>query len=58
MNRIRVARWDELEDRKPAHALVADVDLVVEQRQLVKLGDDELDVVPFGQLVARHAHRR
>lgn len=29
MNKIKVANWDELADRKPAHALVGDVDLVV-----------------------------
>jgi len=29
MNRTAIARWDELPDREPAHALVAGVDLVV-----------------------------
>ena len=29
MNKISVARWDDLEDRQPTYALVADVDLVV-----------------------------
>ena len=29
MNKVAVARWDELEDRTPAYALVANVDLVV-----------------------------
>jgi len=29
MNRITIASWDELEDRKPQHALVENVDLVV-----------------------------
>jgi glutamate synthase domain-containing protein 2 len=29
MNEIQIAKWSELEDRKPAYALVADVDLVV-----------------------------
>ena len=29
MNKISVAAWDELEDRKPAYALAADVDLVI-----------------------------
>lgn len=29
MSRVRVARWSELEDRKPAYALVGGVDLVV-----------------------------
>ena len=29
VNKIAIKSWDELEDRAPAHALVADVDLVV-----------------------------
>ena len=29
MKKIAIKRWDELEDRKPSYALVADVDLVV-----------------------------
>jgi glutamate synthase domain-containing protein 2 len=29
MNKIAIKNWDELEDRLPAHALVADVDLVI-----------------------------
>ena len=29
MNRVTINNWDELEDRVPVHALVADVDLVV-----------------------------
>ena len=29
MNKIRIAEWDELEDRQPAQALVANVDLVI-----------------------------
>ena len=29
MNKIAIAKWDELNDREPAYALVADVDLVV-----------------------------
>jgi glutamate synthase domain-containing protein 2/nitrite reductase/ring-hydroxylating ferredoxin subunit len=29
MEKVRVATWDDLEDRRPAHALVANVDLVV-----------------------------
>ena len=29
MNKISIAAWDDLEDRKPAHALIADVDLVI-----------------------------
>jgi len=29
MNKLAIKKWDELEDRVPAHAIVADVDLVV-----------------------------
>jgi glutamate synthase domain-containing protein 2/nitrite reductase/ring-hydroxylating ferredoxin subunit len=29
MNKLAIANWNEIEDRKPAHALVADVDLVI-----------------------------
>ena len=29
MNKIGIKNWDELKDRAPAHALVADVDLVI-----------------------------
>jgi len=29
MNRVKVAEWGSLEDRRPAHALVGDVDLVI-----------------------------
>ncbi len=29
MNKLAIKNWDDLEDRAPAHALVADVDLVV-----------------------------
>ncbi len=46
MKKIAVAKWDELEDRKPAYALVADVDLVVVQY------DDTVSV-----LYGRCAHR-
>jgi glutamate synthase domain-containing protein 2/nitrite reductase/ring-hydroxylating ferredoxin subunit len=46
MNRISVASWDELQDRKPAYALVAGVDLVV-----VRF-DDEVSV-----MYGRCAHR-
>ena len=46
MNRISVGIWDELQDRKPAYALVADVDLVV-----VRF-DEEISV-----LYGRCAHR-
>ncbi len=46
MNKISVGTWDELQDRKPAYALVADVDLVV-----VRF-DEEVNV-----LYGRRAHR-
>ena len=46
MSNTAIARWDQLEDRKPVHALVADVDLVV-----VRF-DDEVSV-----LYGRCAHR-
>jgi glutamate synthase domain-containing protein 2 len=46
MNRIAVKNWDELEDRAPAHALVADVDLVIVRY------DDNITV-----LYGRCAHR-
>jgi hypothetical protein len=29
VNKIGIANWEQLEDRKPAHALVAGVDLVI-----------------------------
>ena len=46
MNKVEVAKWNELEDRKPIYALLADVDLVV-----VRF-DDEVSV-----LYGRCAHR-
>ena len=46
MNKIAVAQWNALEDRKPAHALVAKVDLVVTRF------DDQVSV-----LYGRCAHR-
>ena len=46
MNKTRVMSWDALEDRAPAHALVAGVDLVI-----VRF-DDEVSV-----LYGRCAHR-
>ncbi len=46
MNKIAIKKWDELADREPEHALVADVDLVV-----VRF-DDEVSV-----LYGRCAHR-
>ena len=29
MNKLAIKTWDELEDRVPAHSIVADVDLVI-----------------------------
>ena len=46
MNKIAIAEWDELEDRAPAYALVADVDLVIVRY------DDSVSV-----LYGRCAHR-
>ena len=46
MKKLAVARWDGLEDRRPAHALVGDVDLVVVRY------DDQVSV-----LYGRCAHR-
>ena len=46
MKKIAIKNWNELEDRKPAYALVADVDLVVVRY------DDEVSV-----LYGRCAHR-
>jgi nitrite reductase/ring-hydroxylating ferredoxin subunit len=46
MKKTSIANWDELEDRTPAHALVADVDLVI-----VRF-DDSVSV-----LYGRCAHR-
>jgi glutamate synthase domain-containing protein 2 len=46
MNKVAVARWDALQDRVPAHALVGDVDLVIVRY------DDEVSV-----LYGRCAHR-
>ena len=46
MNKIAVGKWDELADRVPSYALVADVDLVV-----VRF-DDSVSV-----LYGRCAHR-
>ncbi|MDJ0794827.1 MAG: glutamate synthase-related protein [Woeseiaceae bacterium] len=46
MKKIAIAKWGELEDRKPAYALVADVDLVVVRY------DDSVSV-----LYGRCAHR-
>ncbi len=46
MNKDSVGTWEELQDRKPAYALVADVDLVI-----VRF-DEEVSV-----LYGRCAHR-
>ena len=46
MKKITIANWDDLEDRIPTHALVADVDLVVVRY------DDTVSV-----LYGRCAHR-
>jgi len=46
MNKLAIKKWDELEDRVPVHALVADVDLVI-----VRF-DDSVSV-----LYGRCAHR-
>ena len=48
MQKVRVAEWDTLEDRQPAHALVADVDLV-----LVRF-DEEVSVL-YGRCQHRGA---
>ena len=29
MKKVAIKQWDQLEDRNPVHALVADVDLVI-----------------------------
>ena len=34
MNKISIKQWDQLEDRIPSYALVADVDLVVIRNDL------------------------
>ena len=46
MNKIAISNWNDMEDRKPVYALVADVDLVI-----VRF-DDEVSV-----LYGRCAHR-
>lgn len=48
MNKVRITDWDGLEDRSPAHALVANVDLVVVR------WDDEVSVL-FGRCLHRGA---
>ena len=41
MNKVSVARWSELPDREPRHALVEGVDLVVVRsiNEIARLGD-------------------
>jgi glutamate synthase domain-containing protein 2 len=48
MNEIQIAKWSELADRKPAYALVADVDLVVIRY------DDQVSVL-YGRCLHRGA---
>ncbi len=48
MNKIRVAMWNELADRAPAHALAANVDLVI-----VRF-DEEVSVL-YGRCLHRGA---
>ena len=48
MKKVQIARWEELEDRKPAGALVADVDLVIVRY------DDQVSVL-YGRCLHRGA---
>ncbi len=48
MKKIKTAEWNDLEDRQPAYALVADVDLVIVRY------DDEVSVL-FGRCLHRGA---
>jgi glutamate synthase domain-containing protein 2 len=48
MNEIQIAKWSELDDRQPAYALVADVDLVVIRY------DDQVSVL-YGRCLHRGA---
>jgi nitrite reductase/ring-hydroxylating ferredoxin subunit len=48
MNKTKIAQWDDLEDRKPAHALVANVDLVLVRH------DDAISVL-YGRCLHRGA---
>ena len=48
MKKVRIAEWQELEDRSPAHALVANVDLVI-----VRF-DDQVSVL-YGRCLHRGA---
>ena len=38
MNKLAIANWNEIEDRKPAHALVADVDVLCSKIPVIVLG--------------------
>ena len=48
MNKVRIAEWNDLEDRKPAYALVANVDLVI-----IRF-DDDVSVL-YGRCLHRGA---
>ena len=48
MNKLAIKKWEELEDRIPEHAIVADVDLVV-------VRFDELVSVLYGRCAHRGA---
>ena len=48
MNKTKVAEWDDLKDREPAYALVANVDLVVVR------WDDDVSVL-YGRCLHRGA---
>ncbi|MDJ0663633.1 MAG: glutamate synthase-related protein [Acidimicrobiia bacterium] len=48
MSKVRIAEWDELDDRQPAHALVGNVDLVV-----IRF-DDDVSVL-YGRCLHRGA---
>ena len=50
MNKIRIARWDELEPLKPAYALVSGVDLVI-----IRFEDGEQASVLYGRCLHRGA---
>ncbi len=50
MNKIKIAKWDELEPLKPSYALAANVDLVV-----IRLAEDEQASVLYGRCLHRGA---
>lgn len=52
MGRVRVAKWSDLEDRKPAYALVAGVDLVVTRFE--RDGESRVSVL-YGRCLHRGA---